>query len=122
METKETGEKTQAKKKDVTPANVSVSDVNRAQAEKHKTCAVLSSGSRHTRRPFPFYVQRFTAHGLSTDDTHGSRAVDIMCNRSGSVQQYNAMTTDTRAMIQTTLRVLSSGRKRYFSTSNVFVL
>ena len=25
--------------------------------------------------------------------THGSRAVDIMCNRSGSVQQYNAMTT-----------------------------
>ena len=50
------------------------------------------SGSRHTCRPFPFYVQRLTAHGLSTDD-HGSRAVDIMCNGSGSVQQYNAMTT-----------------------------
>ena len=27
------------------------------------------SGSRHTCRPFPFYVQRLTAHGLSTDDT-----------------------------------------------------
>ena len=50
------------------------------------------SGSRHTCRPFPLYVQRLTAHGLSTDD-HGSRAVDIMCNGSGSVQQYNAMTT-----------------------------
>ena len=54
------------------------------------------SGSRHTCRPFLFYVLRLTAHGLSTDDTHGSRAVDIMCNGSGSVQQYNAMTTDTR--------------------------
>ena len=92
METKETDKKTQAEKKDFTPANVSVSDVNRKQAEKHKTCAVLSSGSRHTRCPFPFYVLRLTAHGLSTDDTHGRRAVDIMCNGSGSVQQYNAMT------------------------------
>ena len=27
--------------------------------------------------------------------THGSRAVDIMCNGSGSVQQYNAMTNGT---------------------------
>ena len=107
METKETDKKTQAEKKDFTPANVSVSDVNRKQAEKHKTCAVLSSGSRHTRRPFPFYVQRLTAHGLSTDDrtrwhhdTHGSRAVDIMCNGSGSVQQYNAMTNGQTHTLQ----------------------
>ena len=67
------------------------------------------SGSRHTCRPFPFYVQRLTAHGLSTDDTHGSRAVDIMCNGSGSVT-VDDHATDTMTGTAHMLRAVRSER------------